>query len=556
MSLPLNYDVIVVGGGHNGLICANYLARAGYRVLVLEQRSIIGGAVCTEEVIPGYRIDVGSSAHIAIHLTPIIHELELEQYGLEYIDMDPFFFYPLPDSNGAISFYRDIDRTCASIARVSQHDAEAYRRFVAFWKPLNEAIFDVFLHPPSVTRLFGSVARSLPSLPAGTSSSLEVSRRLLTSAAQLINETFESDAMRAAMGWLAAQSGPSPDEIGSADFFGWHAMLHTTGAKHPRGGSGMLTQALARALKRNGGDVLLDAPVQRIVVKQGRVQGVALENGDCFGARVVVSNAHVVTTLRQLVGTEHLPGRLTARLQHIRVGNGFGMAVRCATQELPDYLAAPSSAPSHESHCGLQLLCPGMDYLRCAYHDYQRGYPSQNPAVLAMTFSAIDPDMAPPDKHTLFLWAQYFPYTLANNHQWDDIREHVADTILEVLYRYAPNMRNAIIDRFIQTPVDLERRFGLLRGNVMHVEMSLDQMFFFRPLPELARYRTPVRGLYLTGASTHPGGGVSGASGYNTARIVLHDQRVRRWWPVAAAGGGALAAGMWSTQWRRHRGKQ
>ncbi len=549
MAGTTHYDVIVVGGGHNGLVCAGYLARAGRRVLVLERRSIVGGAVCTEEVIPGYRIDVGSSAHIMIHLSPIVQDLELERHGLEYIDMDPYAFYPLPDGSGSISFYRDLEKTCASIATVSRHDAEAYRRFMAFWKPLNEAVFDVFLNPPSALRLLGSVTRSLPNLPRGTPMH-EVTRRLFTSYARLIMETFESDAMRSAMTWLAAQSGPPPDEIGAGDFFGWHAMLHTTGAKHPRGGSGMLTQALARSLISAGGDLVLDAPVSRIVVRQGKVQGVELENGGCYTAPLVISNAHVLTTLLGLVGSEYLPTNLVERLEHIRVGNGFGMTVRCAASELPDYLAAPSGGHPHESHHGLQLLCPGMDYVRRAYEDYLRGEPARDPAVIAMTFSAIDPDVAPAGKHTVFLWSQYFPYELANGQQWDDIREQVADRVLEVLYQYAPNMRGAIIDRFIQSPLDLERRLGLLRGNVMHVEMSLDQMFFFRPLPELAHYRTPVKGLYLTGASMHPGGGVFGASGYNTARVVLKDASIQRWLPFAAVGAGAVAAGMWLA--RRH----
>ncbi len=537
--------MIVVGGGHNGLTCAGYLAKAGMRVLVLERYTEIGGAVCTEEVIPGYKIDVGSSAHIMIHLTPVVRDLQLEQHGLEYIDMDPFAFYPLPDGSGAISFYRDIDKTCESIARVCPHDAEAYRRFVAFWTPINEAIFDTFVHPPSVPRLFKDVATSLPRLPRHEASVLEVSRRLMTSYARLITETFSSAAMRAAMTWLAAQSGPPPDDMGSGDFVGWNAMLHVSGARHPRGGSGMLTRAMARALESFGGEVRLNAPVKRILVQNGVVQGVELASGDCLRAPLVVSSAHVLTTLLDLVGNEHLPGSLRQRLQHVNVGNGFGMTVRCAADALPDYLAAPNGGQPHPAHHGLQLLCPSMDYVRHAYLDYQRGQPSRDPAVLAMTFSAIDPEVAPSGKHTVFLWSQYFPYHLADGQQWDDIREQVADNIQEVLYRYAPNMRGAIRDRYIQTPLDLERRFGLLRGNVMHIEMNFDQMFFFRPLPELARYRTPIRGLYLTGASTHPGGGVFAASGMNTARAVLGDQEQRHWLPMAALGAGALA-GWWA----------
>ncbi|HEY1016640.1 MAG TPA: NAD(P)/FAD-dependent oxidoreductase [Herpetosiphonaceae bacterium] len=540
-----HYDAIVVGGGHNGLTCACYLQKAGLRTLVVERRPVVGGAVCTEEMFGGYRMDIGSSAHIMIHLTPVIRELELERFGLEYIDMDPFAFFPLPDGSGAIEFWRDLDKTCASIERISPKDAQAYRDFVALWGPLNDGVFDVFLKPPTPGNLGRQMLTGQFKGERG-SHPLDILRRLFTSYGHLITETFESEAMRAAMGWLAAQSGPPPHEIGTGDFAGWHAMLHRSGAKHPRGGSGMLTQAMARRFESDGGEILLDAPVRRILVRDGKAAGIETERGAILTAGIVVSNAHVQTTLLKLIEADQLPAGLAARVERVRVGNGFGMAVRCAADALPDYLAAPSGGKSHPSHHGLQLLCPSLDYLQRAVLDYDQGMPARDPAVIAMTFSAIDPDVAPAGKHTLFLWGQYHPYELRNGEDWDSIAEREADKLLEVVYRYAPNMRGAITNRYVQSPLALERTFGLLRGNVMHVEMSFDQMFAFRPLPELSAYRVPgIGGLYLTGASTHPGGGVFAASGYNTAHTILRDRKPSRQWVGWAAGAAALGVAAW-----------
>jgi phytoene dehydrogenase-like protein len=542
------YDIIVVGGGHNGLTCACYLQKAGLNVLVLERRPIIGGAVCTETMWGGYSIDVGSSAHIMIHLTPVVRDLELERYGLEYIDMDPFAFYPLADGQGAIEFWRDLDRTCASIEKISPEDATAYRHFVEFWGTINEGVFAAFLRPPTPGNLVRTMATGQFSRVDNSGGSLDTLRRLFTSYGQLIEETFTSEPMRAAMSWLAAQSGPAPDEIGTGDFAGWHAMLHRSGAKHPRGGSGMLTQAMQRCLEAHGGTTRLDAEVRKIVVRDGKVRGVEIGEGsthEFIEAPMVVSNAHVQTTMLKLIGKDNLPGELAQRVERVRVGNGFGMAVRCAADALPDYLAAPSGGKPHPSHHGLQLLCPSVAYLKQGYNDFRQGVPAHEPSAIAMTFSAIDPDVAPAGKHTLFVWGQYHPYELSDGSDWDSIAEREADKLLEVVYRYAPNMRGAITNRYIQTPLELERKLGLLRGNVMHVEMSFDQMFSFRPLPELSSYRVPsIGGLYLTGASTHPGGGVFAAPGYNTAHVMLADVRKQRRPVLRRAGVAGFAAGI------------
>jgi len=514
------YDVAMIGGGHNGLTCACYLAQAGLKVIVLERRHIVGGAVCTEDdLIPGYKIDVGSSAHIMIHLTPVVRELELEKFGLEYLDCDPFAFAPIGEAE-AVYFWRDVEKTCESIARFSPADADAYRKFVREWGQFNEGVFEAFLKPPTVMNL----GRHMIFRRTGAKTKpAEMTRKIFAPYGQLARETFRHEGLRAALVWLAAQSGPPPLTPATGDFLGWHSMIHRSGVKRPRGGSGALTQALARCLAHHGGEVRLSAEVEQLEVKNNRAGAIRLVGGERIEARRVVSNAHVQTTFLKLIGAENLPGDLAARVASVRVGNGFGMIVRCAVSELPDYTAAPSGGKPGDCHQGLQLLCPSIEYLERAYGDYLRGRPSEKPAALAMTFSAVDPTIAPAGKHTLFIWGQYYPYELANNESWDQIAEREADKLIDVVNDYAPNVRASVLARFIQTPLDLERRLGLLRGNVMHVEMDIDQMFLYRPLPELSTYRTPFENLFLTGASTHPGGGVFAASGRNTAHVVLSD---------------------------------
>lgn len=530
--MPPPYDNVVIGAGHNGLICACYLAKAGRKVLVLERRPVVGGAVCTEEIVPGYRFDVGSSAHIMFKSTPIMEELGLAAHGLEYIEMDPWAYFPLPDGAGGICFHRDLERTCASIATVSRQDADAYRDFIARFLEINEGVFETFLKPPTSGGIFATIfKRNLFNVRSRRLwSSLDTARQLMTSYGRLIEETFESEPLRTALFWLAAQSGPPPDEIATGDLVGWQAMIHKHGAWRARGGSGALTQALARCLESQGGEIITDAPVTRIAAGTGG--GARFEvrtNARSFPARSVTAACHVQTTFLDLLDPALCPSALRHRVSHLRVGNGFGMIVRHAVSELPRYDSQPANDQGiSPAHSALQLLCPSRHYLRQAYLDYQRGGPPRDPAVLAMTFSALDPTLAPPGKHVLFTWAQYHPYQLATGEDWDAIAQREADKIYDVVCRYAPNMRGALIDRYIQTPVEIERKLGLLRANVMHLEMSLDQMFFFRPLPELSTYRTHLPGLYLTGASTHPGGGVFGASGRNASEVINHDLRRRK----------------------------
>jgi phytoene dehydrogenase-like protein len=525
-----SYDVVVIGAGHNGLTCACYLAKAGRRVLVLERRHVVGGAVCTQDdLIPGYKIDVGSSAHIMIHLTPVLRELELHRFGLEYLEMDPWAHYPILGSGTGISFYRDLDRTCASIAKISPKDAEAYRAFVQHWGELNEGIFETFLQPPTPGRIFGTIfKRNLRNWRSRKLwSSLDTTRQLMAPYGQIIDELFEHPAVKTALAWLSAQSGPGPSEMASGDMLGWNAMIHKSGAKRAKGGSGALTQALAKCFESHGGEIVCNAEVTAL--KRDRDEwDVAYGGGPDPMTHVkgkqVVGACHIHTLFGMI---EDAPPELKKRVARTRIGNGFGMIVRHAVEELPDYGDAPPGIRpgAKDYHGSLQLLCPSLEYLASSHRDFSFGLPPAKPSVVAMTFSALDPTLAPEGKHTLFTWGQYHPYELGNGETWDAIREREADKLYELVCQYAPNMRGKMIDRYIQTPLDLERTLGLLRGNVMHLEMTLDQMFMFRPLPELSTYKTPLPGLYLTGASTHPGGGVFAASGFNTARVVLKDRR-------------------------------
>jgi phytoene dehydrogenase-like protein len=517
MDRPDPLDVVVIGAGHNGLIAACYLAKAGLSVEVVERDDVIGGAVSTVERFPGYRIDRGSSLHVMIRWTGITRELGLEQHGLHYLDCDPWGFLPIPGAaGGGITFRVDLDRTCASIEAVcGAAEAGAYRNFVRDWTQRTEPMIDAFNGPATPGRIGRAAWRAGKHLPV---SGMEISRQFLSPGDAVLDETFRDERLKAALAWMGSQSGPPMSEPGTAGHLGWSAMLHQQPPARPVGGSGGLTAALASRLAADGGRLRLGDGARSIETRDGRVSAVLTASGARLATTTVVSACHVLTTVS--LAREALPGTLTERAERaIRVGNGIGVALRLGTTGLPRYPDAPDDV-----HHGLGLLAPDRRALAGAYGDYLAGRAPAAPPVVVMGFSAIDPSLAPTGRHAVTVWGQWYPYRLADDMRWDHLREQTTARLLAAVDAAAPGFSASVEHAYLQTPQDLEDELGLLRGNVMHVEMSLPSMFGWRPLPELAGYRTPLPGLYLAGASTHPGGGVSGASGRSAARAVLADR--------------------------------
>jgi phytoene dehydrogenase-like protein len=511
-----DFDVIIIGAGHNALITGAYLAQAGYSVGVFERRDIVGGAVSTKEIVPGYQFDLGGSAHILIRLTPIVQELQLEKYGLEYLDIDPLFYAPFEDGDN-VFFYRNEAKTIDELERKFPSQGEAYGKFLNEWRPFARVVKDLFLSVPSPLNvgkkmLFGKAFRGdwKKMLPM-----------VMRPYGDVLDDYFKEEKIKAPLAWMAAQSGPPPTEPMTGPFLLWHPLYHEGGMARPKGGSGMLTQALQKHIEAHGGKVFVNAPVGEILTEGSRAVGIRLERREeAYSAKVVVAGCHALTTFQQLLPFEHRP----EASKKMRIGNGFGAIVRLALKEKIRY----KNFAGDEARRALQLVCESRQHIHAAYGDYLRGEPAKNPPIVAMSFSAVDDTLTPPGGEVLWLWAQYYPYGLKPGLHWDEIQEEVSEHIIDTFEKYAPGTKEKIVGKLFQHPLWLERELGLYRGNVMHLEMSLEQMFSMRPFLGMAEYRTHVKGLYITGASTHPGGGIMGASGRNAARVVLNDLERKR----------------------------
>ena len=505
----LDYDAIVIGAGHNALISAAYLAQAGHHVGVFERRDIAGGAVSTKEIVPGYQFDLGGSAHILIRLTPIIEELGLPDFGLEYIDIDPLFYSPSLDGEG-VFFYRDADKTADHIEGKFPGEGDAYRKFVDDWLPFARTVRDTFLSVPGPFQL----GKKMVTSDVNQMDWQRALSMILQPYGDVVDQYFSEEKIKAPLTWMAAQSGPPPTEPMTAPFLLWHPLYHEGGMARPRGGSGMLTQALQRHIEAHGGDVHLSAPVDEILVSDSAARGIRA-NGQIYTSKVVLSGTHILETMDHM-----LPEHARPKPKHeYRVGNGFGAVLRLALSEPIQY----EHDPGDEARIAMQLLCRDRQHIQDAYADYLKGNPASDPPIVSMSFSAVDDTLAPPGGEVLWLWGQYFPYELSGGKSWDSIGDQVAESILDAFEKYAPGTRDKIVGQLFQHPLWLERELGLYRGNVMHLEMGMDQMFMMRPSVDMSGYKSHIKNLYLTGASTHPGGGIMGASGRNAARVIMQD---------------------------------
>jgi len=528
MNKGARYDVIIIGGGHNGLVAAAYLARAGRRVLVLERREMLGGCAVTEELWPGYRVSTGAYL-VSLLQERIVRELELGRFGYRVTPKDPAFFSVYPDGRH-LFFWSDERKTLAEIARFSARDAEAFPKYEAHLERLARVVESLLLVtppelPPKQPSDFVDYLKLLAKFRGLGSRGITGLVKIFTqSAVDLLDEWFESPEIKVTLatdGVIGANGGPR--SAGTAYILMHHCMGGVGGKRglwgFVQGGMGAVSEAIAASARSHGAETRTNAPVSRVLVRGGRACGVVLENGDEIRAGVVASNLDPKLTFLKLLDAKELDPEFRGAVERYRV-EGTSLKMNLALEGLPDFTALPGTpGPQHGA---TMHICPSIDYVERAWDDAKYGRPSQNP-LLEMTCPTIyEPSLAPPGRHIMGIFLQYAPYTLRGS-TWDDLREPYGDRVLDVISEYAPNMREIVRERQVLSPLDLERRFGISGGNIFHGEMSLDQMFVMRPVAGWARYRTPVSGLYLCGSGAHPGGGVMGAPGFNAAREILKD---------------------------------
>jgi phytoene dehydrogenase-like protein len=529
---PSRYDAIVIGAGHNGLVTACYLARAGRRVLVLERRDVVGGACVTEETFPGFKVSTAAYVNSLFH-PAIVRDLKLAAYGYEVLARDPSSFTPFPDGR-SLMMGSDADLTRKEIAKFSDRDAERYPRYEAMLERVAAVVEPTLTRaPPDLLkprlgdlRTLVSLARTFRRLGDATGEAVEI----LTGAARpILDRWFESEELKGTLATDAIIGAmASPSQPGTAYVLFHHVMGEGGGKRgmwgYVRGGMGGLTQALAAVAGDLGADIRCDAEVERILVHDGRAVGVALAAGDEYFAPIVASNADAHVTFLRLLDRSMLPEAFLADVERIDYASA-SLKINVALAELPSFRALPGTEPGPQ-HRGTIHICPDQDYIERAFDDAKYGRPSAEPVLECTIPSVVDPTVAPPGRHLMSMFVQYAPYELRDG-SWDDRSDAFADRCFDLLDEYAPNFKRAVLDRQVLTPLDLERVFNLTGGNIFQGAMTPGQLFAFRPVPGHARYRTPLGGLHLCGAAAHPGGGVMGTPGLNAAREILGRRRLR-----------------------------